>query len=132
MIITQQDGLAMGAPSSSIISEIFLQYTEHNHLPSLTQKHNLINYYRYVDNILLVYDTTHTNIHSITKDFNSIQTKLQFTQDTENNNSINFLDISIYRLPHTVNVGVNRKPTFTDSIIPYKSNHPIQHKYTAI
>jgi hypothetical protein len=31
-----------------------------------------------------------------------------------------------------VNVGIYRKPTFTDSIIPFTSNHPIQHKYAAI
>jgi hypothetical protein len=29
--ITQSDGLAMGAPSSSIITEIFLQHIEHTH-----------------------------------------------------------------------------------------------------
>jgi hypothetical protein len=30
-MIVQTDGLAMGAPSSSIISEIFLQHIEHTH-----------------------------------------------------------------------------------------------------
>jgi len=34
----------MGAPSSSILSEIFLQHVEHSHLPRLTKKHRLINY----------------------------------------------------------------------------------------
>jgi len=33
--ITQTDGLAMGAPSSGIISEIFLQHFEHSYLPIL-------------------------------------------------------------------------------------------------
>ena len=27
---------------------------------------------------------------------------------------------------------IYRKPTFTDTIIPYTSNHPTQHKYTAV
>jgi hypothetical protein len=27
---------------------------------------------------------------------------------------------------------IYRKPTFTDTIIPYTSNHPIQHKQAAI
>ena len=40
-IIIQKDGLAMGAPSSSIIPEIFLQNIEHTHLPGLAEKHKL-------------------------------------------------------------------------------------------
>jgi hypothetical protein len=128
-VLTQTDGLAMGAPSSSIISEIFLQYIEHTHLPSIALKHNLLDYHRYVDDILLI---EHTDIHSILKDFNSIHNKLQFTHETETHNTLNYLDISIIRSPYSVNVGIYRKPTFTDSIIPFTSNHPIQHKYAAI
>jgi len=70
--ITQPDGLAMGAPSSTIISEIFLQHLEHTHLPHLAQKHKLVNYFRYVDDILLIYDSQHTRIHSLLHDLNSI------------------------------------------------------------
>jgi len=36
--VTQTDGLAMDAPSSSTISEIFLQHIKHTHLPHQTQK----------------------------------------------------------------------------------------------
>jgi predicted RNA-binding Zn-ribbon protein involved in translation (DUF1610 family) len=31
-----------------------------------------------------------------------------------------------------VNIGIFRKPTYTDTIIPYTSSHPPQHKYAAI
>ena len=34
--VVQRDGLAMGAPSSGLIAEIFLQHMEHSHLPHLT------------------------------------------------------------------------------------------------
>jgi hypothetical protein len=27
---------------------------------------------------------------------------------------------------------IHRKPTFTDTLIPYSSNHPTQHKYAAM
>jgi hypothetical protein len=51
-IITQQnyfsnndiyihDGLAMGAPSSALISEIFLQYIEFNFLTPIIRKHHI-------------------------------------------------------------------------------------------
>jgi hypothetical protein len=64
----QKDGLAMGAPSSSILSEIFMQHTEQAHIPRLSEKHKLINYFRYVDDILLIFDTNKTNIQSILTD----------------------------------------------------------------
>jgi hypothetical protein len=57
---------------------------------------------------------------------------LQFTAETETDNSINYLDISIHRSPTGLRTSIFRKPTFTDTIIPYTSKHPTQHKYTAI
>jgi hypothetical protein len=36
-IVLQKDGLAMGAPSSSIISEIFLQHLEHSKLTPIVE-----------------------------------------------------------------------------------------------
>jgi hypothetical protein len=122
----------MGAPSSNIISETFLQHIEHTHLPHLTQKHRLVNYARYVDDILLIYDSLHTDLQSILHDFNSLHHNLHFTGETERNNAISFLDITIHKNPTNIRISVHRKPTFTDTIIPYTSNHPAQHKYVAV
>ena len=130
--ITQTDGLAMGAPSSSIISEIFLQHIEHTHLPHLTRKHQLVNYARYVDDILLIFDSQHTNLPSILHDFNSLHQNLHFTGEAEQNNAISYLDITINKTPSNIKISVFRKPTFTDTIIPYTSNHPTQHKFAAV
>jgi hypothetical protein len=57
---------------------------------------------------------------------------LQFTYETEQNSKINYLDITIIRQNDHVDIAVYRKPTYTDSIIPYTSNHPPPHKYAAI
>jgi hypothetical protein len=62
----------MAAPSFGILSEIFLQHAEHLHLPRLTQRHKLTNYFRYVDDIFLIYDSSYTDIQDILDDFNSI------------------------------------------------------------
>jgi len=64
----QHDGLAMGAPSSGLTAEIFLQHMEHTHLPLLARKHKIINYCQYVDNIFLIFDSTHTSIREILED----------------------------------------------------------------
>jgi hypothetical protein len=68
----------MGAPSSSILSKIFLQYIEASHIASLAKKHMAINYFWYVD-ILLIFDSTWTNKKSVLTDFNSIHPNLHFT-----------------------------------------------------
>ena len=133
-IITQTDGLAVGAPSSGIISGIFLQHFEHAHFPILAHKHKLVNYFRYVDDVLLIYDDLQTDIHTTLSDFNSFHPNPQLTKETEHDNKLNYLDITIHKTPTSVNIGVFRKPTFTDTIIPYTrtSNHPPQQKYAAI
>jgi hypothetical protein len=66
----------MGAPSSGLIAEFFLQHTENTHLATLSHKNKIINYIIYVDDVLVVYDSTHTDIHNILADFNAIHPNL--------------------------------------------------------
>jgi hypothetical protein len=61
-LFTQNEGLAMGAPTSAILAEIFIQHLEHNDIIKILQKHHIIDYYRYVDGILIIYNEDHTNI----------------------------------------------------------------------
>lgn len=66
----------MGAPTSAILSEIYLQYTEHINIYYTLQKHKIHNYCRYVrvDNILIKYDSTKTNIHNMLKELTQFTT----------------------------------------------------------
>jgi hypothetical protein len=85
-----------------------------------------------VDNILIAFDPNHTNIQAITQDFNNLHPKLQFTAEPEKDNTLNYLDIPLNKTPTCLKTSIYRKSTFTDTIIPYTSNHPTQHKYAAI
>jgi len=58
-ILIQQDELAMGAPLSGLIAEFFLQNLENTHLAQISNKHNITAYFRYVDDILVIYDSRH-------------------------------------------------------------------------
>ena len=60
-----------------------------------------------------------------------IHQNMKFTAEIESDNKINFLDTTIHRTPTNWVISIHRKPTFTDTIIPYSSNHPAQHKYAA-
>jgi hypothetical protein len=46
-------------------------------------------------------------------DFNTIHPKLHFTAETEQNNTINYLDISIHKTAHNIKIAIYKKPTFT-------------------
>ena len=122
----------MGAPSYGLISELFLQQMEHLHLAHLTTKLKIINYFRYVDDILLIFDSNHTDIQTILNDFNAIHPKLNFMAEIETGSMINYLGITIHRTPTDWKMSIYRKPLFTDTIMPYTSNHPTQHKFAAI
>ena len=82
----------MGAHSSGLIAEFFLQYTENTHLARLSHKHKIINYFRYVDDIL-IFDPNHTDIQAILTDFNTLCPNLSFTAEIETDNIISYLDI---------------------------------------
>jgi len=131
-IITQYGGLTMGAPSSGLIAEIFLQHTEHKYLPHITRKHKIINNCRYVDDILIIFYSSHTIIQQIVNDFNALHPNLHFTAEMEKDQSLNYLDVSIHRTPTDINTAIYRKPTFRDTIIPYTSNHTAHHIFATV
>ena len=128
----QKDGLAMGVPLSGLIPELFLQQMEHVHLTHLSIKHKIIEYFRYVDDILLNFYSNHTDIQAILTDFNAIHPNLKFTAETETDSKTNYLDVTVHRTPTDWKMSIYSEPTFTYTIIPYTSNHPTQHKFAAI
>jgi hypothetical protein len=79
-----------------------------------------------------VFDTTHTDINETLTDFNNIHNKINFTIEKEQNNQINFLDITIKRKHNKFQFGIYRKNTTTDTMIHKESCHPIEHKMSGI
>lgn len=79
----QEQGLAIGAPTSSIFSEIYLQYLENTKIFNFLKNYHLIDYFRYVDDILLVYKNGLTNFHEILNLFNKVSPTMTFTMEKE-------------------------------------------------
>jgi hypothetical protein len=121
----------MGAPSSSVFSEIYLQNLGNTKIAETLLKHKFEGYFRYVDDILVMYKEDQTNIHNVLDDFNSAIPNMKFTLEKEENNKINFLDITTAK-EHDSLFEIYRKPTTTDVIIPNDSCHPSEHKTAAI
>jgi len=128
----QNTGLAMGAPTSSVLSEIYLQFMEHNKLYTVLLQNNILGYFRYVDDILIVYNGSNTDIDKLLLHFNNTIPTMTFSIEKESDNSINFLDITVHMDTESFSFSIYRKPTTTDIIIPNDSCHPPEHKHAAI
>jgi len=48
-------GLAMGAPTSSIVSELYIQHVEHTLFSPILRKCRILGYFRYVNDVLTIY-----------------------------------------------------------------------------
>jgi len=81
----------MGSLLSPVISDIVLQDLEQMAISQLSI--HLPFYFRYVDDILLA--APGEWLDKILNIFNSFHERLQFTLEISDNNSINFLDVTI-------------------------------------
>ena len=131
-IYVQNEGLAMGAPTSTILSEVYLQQMENTTIYELLIKHKVESYFRYVDDILVMYRDDKTNIHRVLGGFNNLVPSMKFTLEKEQNNKINVLDITITKNHDGLSFAIYRKPTPTHIKIPTDSCHPREHKTAAI
>ena len=79
----QEQGIARGGPTSSVFSEIYLQYLENTKIFDILINDRIIGYFMYVDDILIVYKKELTNIQEILDLFNNITPMVTFTMDEE-------------------------------------------------
>jgi hypothetical protein len=82
----------MGAPTSAILTEAFIQHLEHTRIIDTLKKSQNLDYHRYVDDILIIYNTRPININNTSEEYNKMHPKIKFTIEKEVNNKINFLD----------------------------------------
>jgi len=79
----QKEGIPMGSPTSGIMSEIFLQNMENEHSHDITRKNKIAPPARYVDDILIIYDSVISSKNYILNDLNSIHKKIRFIHENE-------------------------------------------------
>ena len=90
-----------------------------------------ISYRRYVDNTFLLFSS---ELH-VTKFLNYMNSKhrnIKFTVEREENNSLSFLDIKIFRDSKKFQTSVYRKPTFSGVLTNFERSLPISYKYNLV
>jgi hypothetical protein len=121
----------MGSPISSTLAEIYLQYLEENYIKHCLEHKDILYYRRYVDDLILIYDQSRISADKIHNFINHIDVHLDFKISEEINNTLPYLDLSISRNNNNIELEIYRKPTYTDIMIHYTSNHPHSHKLAA-
>jgi hypothetical protein len=127
-----EKGIAMGSPISNTIAEIYLQFLEEIYIKQWLESKEIIYYKRYIDDILITFEQNKTDEKTIMSHMNNTDKHLEFKLSEEENNSINYLDLSIHRNINSINLGIYRKPTHTDVTLQFSSNHPLKHKLAAL
>jgi hypothetical protein len=70
---------------------------EHKQIYPILLRHKIIGYFRYVDDILLIYNPNKTNIQEMLAEFNKQQQNIKFEIEKETHKSIHFLGLTTQR-----------------------------------
>ncbi|XP_067132446.1 uncharacterized protein [Centruroides vittatus] len=100
----QKDGIAMGSVIGPKIADICMTSLDQK----IFQFQGISFYARYVDDILILYDSNITTAQNIETYANSLNNDIRFTYEEEKNNEINYLDVTITRNEKTLLFRIKR------------------------
>jgi hypothetical protein len=121
----QIEGCAMGTSISSVVAQI-----DREEMVLGKMDFNIPFFYRYVDDCITV--VPKDKIKFILEQFNNYHKNLQFTIETEENNKINFLDITLHHNDQKIKTQWYTKTTWSSRYLNFNSNHPLSQKKTVI
>ena len=124
----QKFGSPMGLSISPPFSDIVMDDLETECLLQFKEKHNQspIFYHRYVDDTIMCIEKEY--VDTITQIFNNHNPYLKLTHEIENNNGINFLDLTLIRSENSIITNWYRKPSNSTRLLNFHSNHSLQLK----
>ena len=128
----QHDGVAMASPIGPTLSNVFLCYHEKIWLQNCLSEFKPVIYRRYVDDTFLLFRSKN-HIEKFRNHLNRQHKNIKFTSsETENENSISFLDIKITRDNSKFMTSVYHKPTLSGVFTNFKSSIPKSYKYNLL
>ena len=128
-------GVAMGGPLSGTLAQIYLSDFEETKIMCKNNPYfkMIVKYFRMVDDTFFIIRGTERIGNKFVNYLNSLNQNIQFTVEFMLNKILNYLDLTIFiNEVNELALKIYRKPTTTDILIPFSSNHPRQHKYAAI
>ena len=123
----QKDGVAMGSPLGPALANAFLSHHEVNWLDECPLSYAPLFFARYVDDIFLLLRSS-DHIVLLANYFSSKHPNIKFTYELENNNTIPFLDVNVFRDAKCFSSTVHRKDTFSGVYTNFGSFMPDVYK----
>ena len=120
-------GCAMGSPVSPIVANLCMEVEEELAINTSTVAPRV--WKRYVDDSFVIIKKD--AVSSFHNTLNSIDPKIAFTIEEENNGQISFLDTLVSRKNDVTVIEVYRKPTHTGRYLDFSSQHEMKHKVSA-
>jgi hypothetical protein len=128
-VYKQIDGMAMGSPLGPIFANIFLTHFENTFMKNAPVQP--LFYRRYVDDTFWLLPIN-SDVNSLLTYMNSCHPNMKFTFETEKNNSLNFIGLTVSHNVSACNFGfstkVYRKPTSTELYMNFNSFIPLQYR----
>ena len=118
-------GMAMGNPLSPLLSNLYMEFFERQHLPAIV--HFPLHWFRYVDDILVVLPGG-IDVNQLLNGLNGRVPSIKFTLECEKDNCLSFLDVLIHREDFQCKYSVYRKPTNNLAYVHFYSGHHINIK----
>ena len=124
-IYTKTDGVAMGSPLGPLLTNIFMTSLKENVIPSLSS--SLCNWKIYAGDTHA--DVDHAKVDMILYTLNNFHPNIKFTFELEQNNTINFLDVTIKKSNNNdIETTTYRNTTITNIYIHCNSRAPVEWK----
>jgi len=128
-VYRQLNGTPMGSSISINLSGIVINSLLNEVIPNYNNEIKLIS--KYVDDLLLIVNKSKSN--EIINKLNSLNKKIQFTSELENNNKIDYLDITIIKNKDgKLETKWYEKDIKKGQILNYHSQHPFEQKRNVI
>lgn len=124
----------MGSPFSGILADIYLNYFESEYIFSDQNKHldKTSEYFRYVNETLILFNSNTREIEILQKYLNSIVLNLKFTLETTKSNELHFSNLTVGKNKNSkVQYIIYRKTTTSSKTINSTSYHLHSYKIAA-
>ena len=123
------DGLAMGAPASPAIANIYMTSFEEKALDTWP-KNKPKAWYRFVDDVFSI--IKQSDVKDFLDHLNSQHPSIKFTLEMEKDKKLPFMDVMVQRIGEKLRTTVYRKPTHSGRYLNFNSNHPTEAKRSVV
>ena len=121
----------MGSPVSAVVADLYKEHIENAIMSDVRNKVGLRSWRRLKDDVFAI--CKNVRAEGSLRHINTIDSKIQFTSEEEKDGVLNFLDITLTKKGDGgIATLVYRKPTSTDRILQWSSNHPKSAKVAAV